>query len=308
VEEEHLLVKYGLEKEPVVDQLVFFLKSYLLDSTEERPKSTYALSHDIDILYRFKPWYKIPRSILAIVYHRRGLVHLIQTKWHVFLMLIGLRKDPYDTYDFLLDKDGPFTTKRLYLMSGGETRHDNMYSIHDRKVANIIEDARSKDYEIGLHPSINASFKSKLRKVEESAWMEVLGTQVELNRQHWLMWHWDKTPYLLSQSNIQEDSSMGYSKRLGFRCGTGFPYHLYDFTKEAAYPWKEQPLAFMDSALIHESLRTKQTPSEICADFFQANKKGTHIEMNWHNSNFDPTTTYGNALYKIYTKLDQFLA
>ena len=307
-EEEHVLVKYGLEKEPIVDRLIVLLKSYLLNKKEEGSKSTYALSHDIDILYRFKPWYKIPRSILAIVYHRRGLIHLIKTKWHILLMLLGIHKDPYDTFHFLLDKEGPYTQKRLYLMSGGETRHDNLYSIHDRKVERIIQDATFKGYTIGLHPSIHASFKAELRNKELSLLSKVARKEVVLSRQHWLMWYWDKTPALLDHSQIVEDSSMGYSKRLGFRCGTGFPYHLYDFNKEAAYAWKERPLAFMDSALIHESRRLKQTPTEICAYFFKANAAGTHIEMNWHNSNFDPTTKYGQELRTIYTKLDQYLS
>jgi len=38
------------------------------------------------------------------------------------------------------------------------------------------------------------------------------------------------------------------------------------------------------------------------SSFLEQNKYNTHIEMNVHNSNFDPTLLYGEELVHFYTK------
>lgn len=303
-ESKHLLVKQGIEKVPVVDHLVqVFFES--LGAQIIKKTSTYSLSHDIDVLYRFKPHYKIPRSILAMIYHKKGFSHFFKSLTLILTTLIGKSKDPFDTYNWLFSEELFFTQKRLFLMAGGNTRHDNLYNIKDLKVNEIVDLAISRNYVIGLHPSFNAGFEKGLFSKEKEKLECVLGRKIRLSRQHWLRWSWNITPDKLTKEKINEDSSIGYAKRIGFRAGTGFDYHLYNFKKEEAFKWKEIPFAYMESALIHESKRSGKSIEEISQDFLEKNSSNTHIEMNWHNSNFDPSLQYGPILKKLFLSINK---
>lgn len=302
-EDRHYLVRHGLEKAPVVDRLVaaFF---EVLTGTVVDHKTTYSLSHDIDILYRFRPWTKIIRNLAAIVIHRRGWEHLTATIRLLINMAVGQAKDPYDVYDWLFTADNHlYQHKTLYMMAGGTTYYDNRYKITDPAALHIIQLALDRGYDLGLHPSYDAGLTLEMSS-DQKANLEVSTSHTtKFNRQHWLRWFWDRTPDIISDNGMSRDSSLGYNDRLGFRCGTGFAYHLYDFEQEQAYPWVELPMAYMESSLIHESKRTGRSMTDIHATFLDSNLHNTHIEMNWHNSNFDKTMWHGEELAEIYGQL-----
>ena len=185
-------------------------------------------------------------------------------------------------------------------MAGGETRFDNFYEIEHPKVSDIIGKAKKAGYDVGIHPSYNAAFKPDLFAQEKDRLERVTGHSIHRNRQHWLRFNWEITPYFYEKYRITEDASLGYRRRLGFRCGTGFPYHLYDFKREKAFKWVECPMVFMESSAIHEARREGVLLLDLMNSFLEDNAYNTHISFNFHNSNFDPTTTHGPVLKKFY--------
>ncbi len=302
-EEKQILVKTKLEKTPVVDHLVKALVETLTSQKIDFATS-HSLSHDIDLLYRFRPFYKIPKTILGILWHRRGLAHLIKTKIAVFKYLLGLEKDPYDVYKCLFSKCQ--IEKTCYFMAGGETTYDNNYRITDPKVKALISLLHERNYTIGIHPSYNASIKENLFQQEVEKLNDITKTKISHSRQHCLRWNWEVTPYIIESQGIIQDSSLGYNRRIGFRCGTGYAYNLYDFKNERAFRFKELPMSFMESSLIHEANNDIEQLSSIFRLFFQINISNTHIESNWHNSNFDKTMWFGETLKSLYQQyIDQ---
>lgn len=306
-EDRHYLVRHGLEKTAVVDRLVAAFFAIVTGRVVEH-KTTYSISHDIDILYRFRPWTKIVRNLGAIVIHRRGWQHLMATIRLLLAMGRGRAKDPYDVYDWLFTIDNHlYKHKTLYMMAGGTTYYDNRYKITDPAAQRIIRLALDRGYSLGLHPSYDAGLTLAMSSEQKAALESAAGHRAILNRQHWLRWFWDRTPDIITANGMSNDSSLGYNDRLGFRCGTGFPYRLYDFARERTYEWTELPMAYMESSLIHESKRTGRSMTEIHNDFIKSNRQGTHIEMNWHNSNFDPTMWHGAELTALCHELAQKL-
>ena len=300
-EELQFLVINNLEKIPVVDQLVLAFFEILLDRKIQKA-TTFDLSHDIDVLYRFKPYYKFFRSLAAIIYHRKVQEQFLSSILHFSKMLSGKKSDPYDTYHWLLRSENCFSAKRLYLMSGGNTKLDNHYRIESRKVRAIIDQALEKGYEIGLHPSYNAGFDERMYNHEKTKLEKILNQEIVYNRQHWLRFSWSITPKIYLENRIEEDSSIGFTRRIGFRTGTGFPFYLYDFDHEKAFSWKERPLILMESCLIHESRQSGIAISDILSSFLMRNQKNTNISLNFHNSNFDPTLKTGLELQLFYAK------
>ncbi len=106
-----------------------------------------------------------------------------------------------------------------------------------------------------------------------------------------------------AQNGIQFDYSMGYNQHVGFRCGTGFPYRMYDFKNEQAFTWTEVPLVLMDSSVKHFVLKNGGKIGKVVDGFLQKNKWNAHISMNFHNSNFDELTEMGREVRKTYAQV-----
>ncbi len=298
-EKKQLLIRHHLEQMPVVDHLVkvFF---EVLSKTRIHQKTTYDISHDVDILYRLTPFSNFIRSIVANLLYRRGFEDLKNTFWYWIAMQTKKVKDPYDNFEKLLRKENIWKSKQLFLMVDGNTKFDNKYSIDHPYIDKIVKIARERGYKIGLHPSYNAGFERKMYSDELNQLSKKLNENIQLNRQHWLRFSWEITPYLWEDHSIKMDFSMGYNHHLGFRCGTGFAYYMYDFKKEKAFGWKEQPMAFMESAAIHFATNENLDLKETMKDFFSENKTDTHININFHNSNFDPLTAIGETIADFY--------
>jgi hypothetical protein len=298
-EEKQILVKNKLQKYPIVDDLVRNLVQ-LITNQKIAVKTKYSISHDLDILFKFKPFPKFIRSLGANLRYRRGATAMKNSIAHYRKMLLGKQTDPYDNFSELLKTEKQWEEKILYLMVGGNTKYDNKYSIENSYIDEILEIANSRSYTIGLHPSYN-SHDNKLMYASEKKTLETrVNRSIQHNRQHWLRFDWDNTPDQLTDSNITHDSSMGYNKHLGFRCGTGFSYHLYNFKKRVAYSWKETPLVFMESSAIHYAKNNGQPLKEVMFNFLVKNQMNTAVMINFHNSNFDPTTENGIIINQFY--------
>jgi len=298
-EHKQLLVRSRLQDTPVVDHLVVaFFNSILNLNLKE--KTRFSLSHDVDILTRFKPAYKYYRSLLASIVYGRGVKQLKESRNYYRRMQKESIPDPYFNFESMLSLKVDMLKKHIYFMVGGNTKYDNKYKITDKDVDVIIDLAKENNYTIGLHPSYNTMSDKTMHKAEKQLLSKKLGAAVRHCRQHWLRWDWDTTPYIIENENYLTDSSIGYNNHLGFRCGTGFAYKMYDFKNETAFRWLEVPLSFMESSAIHYASKNKANLTKLMSSFFDKNRFNTHIEMNFHNSNFDPTLSTGVEIHEFY--------
>ena len=300
-EECQLLVRNQLEKIPVVDELISLLAEIIM-SNRDQIKTTFSLTHDLDVLYRFKPAIRFLQNVIGGVYHGRGWKYLFKTVQKFWAFVLGMR-DPFDTYEFLFQKSTAFKHKILFIMVGGKTKFDNKYSIDDPALKNIVNRAVEFGYNVGLHPSYDSALHAKVHFTELNIINKFLLRECHFNRQHWLRWDWKKTPYQIEKLGFELDSSLGYNHRIGFRCGTGFPYRLYDFRNERSFDFIELPLIYMESALIKERNRTHHSKLEISNNFILNNRFNTHITFNFHNSNFDDSIEGQEGMADLYQAL-----
>lgn len=300
-EDQHFLVQNNTYENPVVDQLLIIFFE-IITGEKIIQKSTYSISHDVDILSRFTPGYKFFRSLAATVFHRRGWSQFQNSITYYKKMLAEGVKDPYDYFATLLRQEDQWTYKQIFMMTGGNTKYDNKYKIDEPSAQQIIQLAKDRGYSIGLHPSYNAGFEAHRFIIEQKKLVNASNQNIINNRQHWLRWSWDTTPYLFEKNGISTDSTMGFNRYLGFRCGTGFPYHLYDFKNKKTFSWIEHPMAFMESSAIHRAQSTEEHLTELMRAFLLKNKENTHLMLNFHNSNFDPLLDTGRQLRQFYEK------
>ncbi len=298
------LVKNSLQDTPVVDHLVFVLYKYLgLEPIKIETK--YTLTHDIDAIRRLPSFYKFLRAIANIgLYQKnklRGLGKLLKTYCDI---KFNKMPDPYDTFSWLLVTTHPKIVDRfIYFLSGGRTQYENFFRIQDFQCQPIYDLARQQGYTFGIHPSYLSCTDENMMEKEKNRLEQVLGQNISHSRQHFLRYDMSQTGQILDNLNIQTDSSMGYRNKTGFRCGTGFPYYMYNFNEEKKYDFLERPMVVMDMAIIHEVGWDAQKFIELLDNFLEKNKYFTHITFNFHNSTFDPILFDSVILVQYYKRL-----
>lgn len=310
------LVKNDLHLVPVVDQLVWcFFQALGLPVLDRR--TTRQWSHDVDLLRKFPNTWKFAKAVASMLFFQksgRGFRTLFKQFWKTKWQRL---RDPFDTFDWLL-REGGGGEKVIYWLSGGQRKGiENHFDISDPEVKSLMESARSRGYQIGLHPSYDAALNERLFLSELMVLTRIAGQPILHSRQHFLRWQFPETPVIIEKSGIRFDSTLGFSDRIGFRCGTGFPYRLYHFKEERAFEFFEIPLVVMDVALLRQSgfdflkpagnEQALQKAAASLLSFLDQNEKLTDINFNIHNSTFDEVYLDVRAFRQLWEKVfDRF--
>ncbi|MBC7885096.1 MAG: hypothetical protein H7X99_06450 [Saprospiraceae bacterium] len=112
-----------------------------------------------------------------------------------------------------------------------------------------------------------------------------------------------QTLEILQKAGMNADHSLGYRTRIGYRCGTGFPYSLYNLTNESMTDIVEHPLVIMDQCLLKIALNQKVNIKDVHDAFIDANKYLTLISYNFHNSIFDYAEMRGMDIRRTYNEI-----
>lgn len=277
--------KNGFLTEPVVDQWLLRIKETLMakfpELTFKQRTYTFISTIDIDNAYAFK---------------NKGFIRTIGAFGRSFLkldlkdvvyrtnVLLGRRKDPYDTYDFQLklQKEHGLNTIYFFLLAD--------YGVNDKNVPYNNQEFQSlikhlADYaQIGIHPGFNSNQKNEKLKNEKKRLEKIIHRPVTRSRQHFLILHLPHTYQRLIDQDILEDHSMGYAEHTGFRAGTCTPYRFYDLDLETETQLMVYPFAVMEATLKYymklSPEEAKQRISEMVAKVRSVN--GTFIGL-WHN-------------------------
>ncbi len=164
-------------------------------------------------------------------------------------VIVNLRKDPYNTFPFLLDVHRQHTLKSIFFFSVGErSEYDHSISIervYYREMIKSIEDYAF----IGINFSVRSTEKSSF-KLEEKRAMESISHRTP-NRARQRLSKLD-LPYTYRDTieiDIKKDFSMGYHDEIGFRASTCTPFLFYDLKYESLTLLKVFPFIFSDHAL-----------------------------------------------------------
>ena len=141
------------------------------------------------------------------------------------LVLLNLRKDPYDTFDYMLELEKSHNIKSsFYFMSGGISPQV-AYDITEPQVTKLINQLEGEGCETGLHARYD-SFKEPSKMVEEKLQLDSVVSNLTYGcRQHILRWKTPDTWRIQEQTGILYDTSLTYADHVGFRAGICQPFH-----------------------------------------------------------------------------------
>lgn len=202
-------------------------------------------------------------------------------------VLLGRRKDPFDTFDYLLQvcKENSLRSIFFFLL-GDESRFDKNISFDNEAFRELIRSV-AEQAEVGIHLSYKSHVSSGRSRMEIQRLEKIIDAPVTRNRFHYLRFKFPDTFHRLVNIGIKEDYSMGYASRNGFRAGISSPFYFFDIRKNVVTDLKIVPFAFMDSTFAHYQKTDPETAlNEIRQLMRYVYETGGPFYGLWHNSSF----------------------
>lgn len=295
---ESLAFKFGFLNRAVVDEYIELLWNLLakpgLNLQRNKAEFKLFLTHDVDDMYFYKSFKQILRLSAGDVIKRKDLKSAINRYKEYFLVKQEKMKDPFDTFDFLMDKSEELGFKsRFYFLSGGVTKYENNFKIDSPKSQKIIQNIKRRNHIIGLHPSFNSYNDTEMFASEKQALEKVANMQVVEGRQHYLRFEVPTTWQIWEDNGMQLDSTCGYADKEGYRCGTGHEFSVFNILTRKKLKLKERALLVMDGTLFAYN-DYKNNYIDKVLDL----KNNSGFTILWHNSS-DHQSEYDKILHKL---------
>ncbi|RSK42069.1 polysaccharide deacetylase family protein [Mangrovimonas spongiae] len=283
---ESMAFKHDFLHQPVIDIWAYKLKTVLQKQFPEFqfPERSYTVKPIIDVPspYDFKQK-GLLRTIGGIL---KDVVNLKFKKLYLrFLVLFGLRHDPFDTYKYILNKQKQYNFKfQFFFLIGDYSTFDKGVSAQKKQYISLIKHVA--DYcHVGLKASYFALENSTILKKEKKRMESILNTSLSASRQSFSKLNLPEAYRNLVDLEIFEDYTMGYVNHLGFRAGTCTPFFFYDLDYEIQTPLKVHPYHLMDYALLktHSQLDKKKAVNELIHEIKAVNGEFAPV---FHNYTF----------------------
>ncbi|WP_219009066.1 polysaccharide deacetylase family protein [Aquimarina litoralis] len=234
---ESIAYQNGFLQDPVVDIWSYKFKSILKEKYPDIVflEREFKVQPIIYVNQTFAYWQKgILRSIGG------GIRDLWQLKINEVTdrikVVLGLKKDPYNTFDFVIDLQKKMNRKCLLFFGLGDytnyEKNINHSNPQHRKVIKHVSDY----LDIGLKVSYDAISDLEMLKKEKSRIENIVNRQLQFSLCSFYKIKLPEAYRNFIELEIQEDFSMGYPGHAGFRAGTCTPFMFYDLDYEVQTP------------------------------------------------------------------------
>ena len=294
--------------QPAVDIWAYEFKEALQQKFPDFqfPKRNYDIKPIVDVPMAYNYKYKgLLRNVGGVL---RDIVSFrFKNLYERFLVLFGFIKDPYNTFNYLINKQKSSKFKFLYFFLIGEySTYDNNININKRKFQSLIKSV--SDYsEIGLKASFLSISNFETLKNEKENMEAVINTDLQAIRFSHNKINLPETYRSLIELEVSEDYSMGYLNQLGFRAGTCTPFLFYDLDYEIQTPLRICPFQMIDFALLQKVslLDKKQELLKLIREIKKVDGTFTYIFHNYTFSKDERWTGYKELFNLILESVDE---
>jgi len=338
-----LAFREGFLEQPIVNEYIELLWSWihsLKSDLERKPlwpenkEFTVCLTHDVDTLQMYKlslmagaildriKLFLMPntrqktKQINPQAETRLSSLRRVGVKDAFHLMcdwakvMLKLKKDPRDTFDYMLNLEQKYGFKSsFYFMAGGDSSFDNRYTITEHRVKKLVKQIEARGNEIGLHGSYN-SYDSPEQMAQERAKLDNVAASKDYGcRQHYLRWKVPNTWRFQEHTGLLYDTTLSFADHAGFRCGICLPFKPFDIMENRELNIWELPLIVQEGTLKganYQNLSPEEAYKEM-VELIQAVKKchGVFVLL-WHNSSFDSLSGWA-GWKEVYEKVMKYI-
>ncbi|SHK75864.1 hypothetical protein SAMN02746009_01486 [Hymenobacter psychrotolerans DSM 18569] len=280
--------RYGFVAVPVVNHYFDILKTAVEHAAGQpltprcwvdgAPFATF-ITHDIDELH--SAWKAPAKAAL----HQRNWLRFGQHIWRHFT-----QPDAWNNLEIVQKIIHGYGARSTFFLlpehqkaANGTPNADYIFSTIYRRSAELLKNGA----ELAVHGSIGTSTNpQKLRKQCAQLPGKVLG-----NRFHYLYWEPRTTPFVLAETGIAYDSTLGFAEHFGFRHSYCLPFQPFNFLAGKPFDFLEIPLNVMDATLHHPNylqLGPEEILPALTPMFQEIERFGGVCTLLWHNDHFDP--------------------
>ncbi|MDK2979818.1 MAG: hypothetical protein PWQ55_165 [Chloroflexota bacterium] len=279
--------RHGLIDLPIVDIYTLVLKAWLEALTGERitppQRFTFHFSHDVDYMFLSHPFHKwldvLARDLAKgrLDFFRQDFPTLFQP-FHADAYYRDLRR--------LVEMAQANNSQDVfYLLTSHEPFARDGYSFKNKRVRKVLEYMKASGMRIGLHASYRSFEQPELYAAEKQRLETAIGTACIGSRQHYLR---IRTPFTWNQmaaAGLEYDESYCFSEHEGFRCGTCYPYTVFDVQQDRELDFTELPLIVMETSLrVYRGLNAEQGFASIMELARTCQKVNGTFTLLWHNT------------------------
>lgn len=261
-------------------------------------------------VFKFTPTYDID---IAYSFKHKGLFRnvggfLKAPSFERIKFLLGLCKDPFDTYDWLIALHEQYKLNPVYffLVTARNALYDKNILPQKNAMHQLIKKHADK-YAVGIHPSWQSGDNDGLLTTEIAQLRQMSQKEITSSRQHYIRFNLPVGYRRLLKENISQDYSMGYGSINGFRASVAASFLWYDLERNESTSLRIHPFCFMEANAYYEQKLTAAAAFEELMQYYAACKEvnGELITI-WHNHMLgnDPLykgwgTMYKNFLTKV---------
>lgn len=294
-----LAFRAGFLERPIIDEYVEVLWAAMhqLWPGLKRCRNNYEvfLTHDVD-----RP-FGVKGEPLSRVVRRLGGDFLIRrdplTAVHRLMSLVipgslGVRLDPNNTFDWLMDQAESYGWhSAFYFMAGKTSSYDSGYNLYTPQGQRLLRRIYERGHEIGIHPSYGTYQSGDLIAQESDALRKALNAagilQTEIGgRHHYLRWDAGQTWQHWDEAGLAYDSTLSYAEHAGFRAGTCREFPVFAIRERRVLKLRERPLIVMDGTLVgaqYMGLSPDQALERIRMLSGRCRLVGGRFTLLWHN-------------------------
>ncbi len=290
---ESIAVQNKFLDRPVVNEYVEMLWNMLdyLGCVQNRKEYIFQpfLTHDVDWIQLFKNWKHFFRLLGGDITVRKDISSALKRLIQYFQVKTGVIRDPYDTFNWLLDmSENAGLKSHFYFMSGGVTAFDNNYHIKDDKTLEIIKTIKNRGHVIGFHASYSTCNDKNQWKKEKDLLEKATAYEISEGRQHYLNFQVPYTWQIWEDNGMAIDSTLCYADQEGYRCGTCYEYSVFNILTRKRLKLKEYPLIIMDTSLVYyQESGPDEVLKKIRGLIDKTKKFKGRFVLLWHNSFFN---------------------
>ncbi len=254
VEENSVSIKNNFHQRPIVDEYTDFiwnlLKQLGYEGERKERKTEIVATHDIDFFERYHNTSKIIRALAGDIFKRGSLKMFFQTIVVNINIKRREREDPFDTFDEFMNRSEKMGVKsRFYFIAGKLNETDVHYDIQHPRVVKKIKEIKERGHIVGIHGSYDSYNNPEQFQKELERLQNITNGAITEGRQHFLRFRNPDTWRMYEKAGLKIDSTMGFSRHVGYRCGTGETFPVLDILHRQKLNLKEMPLIVMDCAI-----------------------------------------------------------
>lgn len=280
------------------------------------PKKSFRISHNVDRPFKYdgEKWKTHVKRALGSYRFGNSLQRVMKELMRLSMFpILKNRIDPFNHFQWMVQENRNFKSQPVFYFCpvAQHLEYDPSYHVTEESIQKIGVHIHSKNGVIGCLSNYSSSLSMQGVTANWKAFAEVFAhmtPSLKLNRQHFQRFHPFNFAEQLTLAGIDEDSSIGYTDRTGWRTSCSLPYYLFDLKNKRISKVLEIPFCAMDQAIITPRYMNIASPEKVMLEMerwlIQVERYGGVYCVVWHNDTFQ-YPFYRNTYWKLIKKASQ---